>query len=279
MSSERPTRRRFLAAGTGLVAAGLSGCSALFEGDGPSPSEVGDRDVRSIEVGETVESDLEQSDGNDPEWNDVAEPVEFDGEENDVVEVTMTSEVFDPYLVLEAPDGDVVAMNNDANASRPESDDSGASWIWRRLPQSGTYTIWAGSLAGDGIGAYSLSLAANAEASGEPDYPTIEYGQVQNRQITDDSGWDPRFTYLSDPVAFQGSSGDAVTITMEAEDVDPFLVLEAPNGAILATNDDGAGGGDSEIQQTLRADGRYVIWAGTRDGAATTSYTLSLLGN
>lgn len=63
----------------------------------------------------------------------------------------MVSEAFDTYLVLQAPDGTVVAQNDD-RASDFNSE------ISTTLSQSGTYTVWCSSWNESATGVYELTL-------------------------------------------------------------------------------------------------------------------------
>jgi len=134
-------RRRFLR--TGAVAAGavaLSGCIGSLTGGGADMS-----------IGETQEREIESDDPRDPKYDDLAEPVTFEGEAGTTVVITMTSEEFDTYLVVEGPDGNVVAENDDGASGLN-------SQLQMTLEQSGTYTVWAGSFSGEATGPYTLTI-------------------------------------------------------------------------------------------------------------------------
>lgn len=254
------THRRTVLAGCSTLL--LSGCSGLL-------SSSGGGDAQSIAVGDAVEETLEEGDGSDPRWNDLAEPFAFEGEAGSVVEVTMQSDAFDPFLVLEGPSGDAVGQNDDGAAVSGTD-----SWLWRELPTSGTYTIWAGSLDGSATGPYSLSLER-----GEParDPASMAVGETHSGSIQSDDGYDPRFGDRARPVTFEGSSGQSVSIVMRSEALDPYLVLEGPAGATVDHDDDGGGGTDSRLDVTLETDGTYTVWAGSFSGEATGEFTLSIV--
>jgi hypothetical protein len=116
------------------------------DGSGGAPS-----DAPSLSYGETHQGAVDQSDGTAPVYGGLAEPVTFEGSADDTVRITMTSGGFDTYLVLEAPDGSVVAQNDD----RQEDFNSE---ITRTLSQSGTYTVWCSSFSESSTGAYQLTL-------------------------------------------------------------------------------------------------------------------------
>ncbi|HLA44382.1 MAG TPA: DVUA0089 family protein, partial [Aggregatilineales bacterium] len=107
---------------------------------------------------------------------------------------------------------------------------------------------------------------------------TISYGETVNGTITDD-----------DPVqswTFEGSTGDVVTISMEAVDfadggLDSYLQLLDSNGTVIAENDDASNVTiNAEIAGfMLPADGSYTIHAtrfGLETGLAVGEYSLTL---
>jgi hypothetical protein len=78
---------------------------------------------------------------------------------------------------------------------------------------------------------------------------------------------------------FEGAQGDCVVITMRSSDFDPFLELRPQpfKGAILASDDDSAGGRNAQIRYTLPSTGRYYITATSfGQGEAMGQYELDL---
>jgi serine protease Do len=106
---------------------------------------------RRLTNGDTIEGTITTSSPSDPIDDDLAEPHYFRGSAGDRVEIDMTSEDFDTYLVLVGPSGDEVAQDDDGGTDLNSS-------LITRLPQNGEYTIWAGSFSGDATGSYNLSL-------------------------------------------------------------------------------------------------------------------------
>lgn len=294
--AEPPSRRRFLQSGVAVAAtlgtAGCAGVGGLVGRDGGDSGSAGDtggsagsdsgsdgsgNNLRSISYGDTEESVVERDDGRDPEYSDVAEPVEFEAEAGDVVTVSMVSATFDAYLVLADPAGGVVAEDDDSAGGRD-------SRIERTLTKSGTYTIWAGSYEGDATGSYTLTLSKTGERSvstesdsdGSGDLRSISYGQTKSGYVDQGDGRDPVYSDIAEPVEFEAQAGDQVSIVMESSALDAYLVLADPSGSGVADDDDSQGGTDSRIETTLSESGTYTIWAGSYDGNAIGSYTLSL---
>lgn len=65
---------------------------------------------------------------------------------------------------------------------------------------------------------------------------------------------------------FEGSEGEAITITLESEDFDPVLLLFDSSGNEVATNDDFGGTLNSAIILALPADDTYTVIARSYSG-------------
>ncbi|MFB6074009.1 MAG: PPC domain-containing protein [Haloarculaceae archaeon] len=225
----------------------------------------GGADLRSIDADQTVSSRLDEGDPTAGFLRGHYEPVTFRGRAGQSVTIEMTSQRGDPYLFLYGPDGDVVARNDDVRGLNAR--------IRTDLPASGEYTIVATSYDPDATFDYELSLA-----TGSPDWPdlrSISYGETRQGGIDREDPASRAYRGHYEPVTFEGSAGDRVTVDMTS-DGDPYLLLLAPNGTVLAENDD-ARGLDSRITATLPTDGEYTIVATSYDPRATFAYELSLV--
>lgn len=154
------TRRRFLTTSAAVgIAVSVAGCNGGSGGEStdepetetstPTPTPT---PAPAYELAQQ-EYTLEEGDGQDPEYNDLAKPVTFEGSAGDTVQITQRSDAFDTYLVIEAPDGTVVAENDDGEGVSRFN-----SRLTTTLDQTGEYTIWAGSFAGDATGEFTLTL-------------------------------------------------------------------------------------------------------------------------
>lgn len=265
--------RRSVLAGSGAIL--LSGCTGLLSDSG------GGQSTASLSMGESMNATLEEGDGTDPVYDDLAEPVTFEAEADSTVTITMRSEAFDAYLLIEDWLGNKIAENDDGDAVEGLD-----SQITETLHREGTYTIWAGSLSGSATGEYSLALEegqpANPTVTPEPgtphDGPSIAVGESMDGRLEEGDGRDPRLDNLAEPVAFEGEVNSGVTFTMRSEAFDAHLVLENPSGHTAGRNDDGddVSGTTSQFTQVLSETGTYTIWAGSSSGDATGPYTLSV---
>jgi len=227
--------------------------------------EVGAAGTRSISVGQTREFEIRPDDSISPRRESLAAPVEFEGSADQNLEISMSSDAIDTYLELEAPDGSIVAQNDDGGSGFD-------SRITIRLGQSGTYTIWCGSFGRNEMGPFTLSVDEF-----EPAEPrSIAVGETNDYEIRPNDSTDPERGSLAAPVEFEGEDGTRVEIDMTSNEIDTYLVLEAPNGSVVAENDDGGDGLNSRIETTLGQSGTYTIWCGSFGQDETGRFTLSV---
>lgn len=225
----------------------------------------GGADLRSIQPGQTRQSELDENDPQAGFLRGYYEPVTFDGESGQSVTIDMSSGQGDTYLMLYGPDGNRIAENDDFDGLN--------SRIEATLEEDGEYTIIATSFDDEATFDYELSLSTGEPAEAV-DLRSISYGETANGSI--DTGDPSSETYRGyyEPVTFEGSEGDNVTIDMTSED-DTYLILLGPDGTIVAENDDYEGL-DSRIETGLPSDGTYTIVATSFDPDATFDYELSL---
>jgi hypothetical protein len=202
---------------------------------------------QSIAYGQSVTGELTVASDN---WT-------FEGSLGESVIVKLSSDEFDPKLLVRGPDGAVLGGNDDFDGSNSQV-------VLDVLPVTGTYTITVTAYGGTGSGSYSLSLdeidiaPPGAIRSGE---------SVTGRLAADSTG---------DRWTFTGSAGDTVTIVLSSAAFDTVVELRGPNGGVLTSNDDYAGT-DSQITDfPLPATGTYIILVRGFSAEASGSYQLTL---
>ncbi|MBN2471641.1 MAG: PPC domain-containing protein [Anaerolineae bacterium] len=134
-----------------------------------------------------------------------------------------------------------------------------------------------------GCGGIPLNAAATAFAPTDPAPPGTPILGTATLAITPEallgnvirrSGEEHRYS-------FTGEAGQAVTINMEAAaggSLDSFLELYGPSGGMLASNDDGGSGVNSQIANyVLPESGEYTILAAGFNRASTGSYAINLI--
>lgn len=164
----------------------------------------------------------------------------FEGAEGELIAISVTSDVFDPVMILRGPD----------SATLKEVDDTGASYdavlSAYQLPTSGVYTILVRSYWEDESGPYNISLTQ----------PTLDTpGPLTLGQEV--------FAYLSaesESWTFEASEGDLVSVSLSSPDFDTYVSVSGPDGGVVAENDDSGFGVDSLIGVlAIPASGTYTV--------------------
>lgn len=226
------------------------------------------QDLRSISYGETARGTVDSEDPNVATTEYVGEPVAFEGSSGDEIAATVESRAFTGLLVLADADGEILG------SAAARSDEPAR--LETSLSADAEFTLWVTSSRGEGQGPYTLSLEKTGEVEpAQQDLRSISYGESARGTIDRSDGTAPQQNQPGEPVTFSGSGGDAVTVSMTSEEVDPYLVLVNPDSNVVAENDDSGAGLNSELTYTLDSDGEYTIWA-TTFGGGTGAYTLSL---
>ncbi|MGH9941632.1 MAG: pre-peptidase C-terminal domain-containing protein [Pyrinomonadaceae bacterium] len=185
---------------------------------------------------------------------------------------------FDTYLALVAPDGEVLAEDNNGgggtNARIPQSTGFAA------LPATGTYNIIATSFAAGVTGNYSVTLSVAPTPC--PQTP-ISLGQTVNGALAANDCRLPFDGSFFDAYTFSGTAGQQIAVSMSAG-FDAYLYLLLPNGSLAAEDADGGGGTNARIPAgsgffTLPVTGSYTILANSAAPNLAGDYTLSLTTN
>ncbi|MCQ3931705.1 MAG: hypothetical protein DPW16_14710 [Chloroflexi bacterium] len=157
---------------------------------------------------------------------------------------------FDPYLRLQSPDGTIIAEDDDIV---PTTLDSVINSVI--LPADGTYTVYAGSATGFGVGSYLIGIGIGVTVADvergtlAPDFTqtaTLEFYGARDRWL----------------IGLQ--AGDVVTVYLKRVDntttFDPMVELVAPGGESLAFDDDSGGDSNALITDlTITETGLYSI--------------------
>ncbi|HLM69021.1 MAG TPA: hypothetical protein VK358_15890, partial [Longimicrobium sp.] len=151
----------------------------------------------------------------------------------------------------------------------------------------GVLVIRANSLTGGATGAYTVQVESSGSASPQPAQrpqpgggggSTISAGQTVRGEL---STSDMRLADNSyaDDYRYTGNAGDQIVITLRSTAFDAYLVWGTGSGSSFAsdkTDDDGAGGTDSQITVTVGSSGSYTIRANSLGANSTGAYTLSV---
>jgi hypothetical protein len=166
----------------------------------------------------------------------------FAAGKGEAITATLSSDDFDPNLILADGTGNPLAKNDDGGGSCNAR-------LSYALPASGTYRLYANTSARQEIGEYRLSLAKGRPAAVKDTTcrgfglvtGLIRPGQTVKGKLTES---DP---YLqSDSSRYQRwilplEANQTVTVDLRSNDFDAFVLLITGRGEKHAANDDGAG--------------------------------------
>ncbi|OZC02089.1 DUF4344 domain-containing metallopeptidase [Rubricoccus marinus] len=241
-------------------------------GGGAAPSG-----LAMISMGETVQGQLDVSDPTLSSDGTHFDVYGYQGRAGEEIVVTLTSDDFDPYLLLSRYFGDEVeAVSQD--------DDNGpglGSRVRVTLAQSGTYLAIANSVGAGATGRYALTIQRPEDVTDMEDaaegFATLDIGtpargvlEAGDRQLADES--------YADLYVLRGAPGETVAVTMRSADFDAYLGVSSLEGGELTSigqDDDGAGGSDARVEFTLGGAGIYAIQANSYAAGATGAYTLT----
>lgn len=270
--------------GRATAAAGAGGVASLAGSSSRSPGQ-----MQTIRVGETVNGSLTSNDSLYPD-NSYFKFYQFTAPgPRDTVTIDLSSDDFDPVLIVRGSDLDASVINDDGGPGC-------SARISRAFPSAGPYRILVNTTSDPEkqTGRYSLSITrgrkpvqetgANSDCE-PPQKPThastdhsITIGQTQQGTIsrsdvllTSDSTYAQAWT-------IQGRRGATITIDLESEAFDPYLFLRGPGvaGGRDFQDDDSGGNCNARLTATFPRDTTYEIVVNTADHYATGAFTLSV---
>jgi hypothetical protein len=212
--------------------------------------------------GTVLEGVLDEGDGQNFKDGSRLEVYRLNGEAGMLIELRASSWVFDTYLTLYGPSGQLVAFNDDHGNTTDAA-------IIAVLPETGRYLLVVSGFSEIDLGAYTVSMAVlTPSGGGELDVPASVSGVLS----------------LADPV-FEGAhyhsytfviaTPTAIIIDFSSGSFDSYLYLLNEQGGVVAENDDGPFGLDAQLDVELPA-GRYELIVTTYGPGEVGPYTLSL---
>lgn len=199
----------------------------------------------------------------------------FEGRAGQQVVVEMTSRELNAYLILLSPDGDEVGQDNDSGGDRN-------SRLTATLPSTGIYTILANTFEPGESGSYSVRVATGnatppATGNGAPPSATTRVLLRDQGRLDVNSPVLEEDNSLYQDYSFQGTSGQTVTITMESNEFDTYLILMDSGGQVIGQNDDATPNStNSMITVTLPRSGTYRVIANAYDRNGRGQYILTI---
>jgi serine protease Do len=173
----------------------------------------------------------------------------------------MNSSDLNSYLILLSPEGDNIAQDDDSAGEKN-------SRIEVTLPTDGIYTVLANTYGAGEMGDYRLKIST----SGVGPILLKENGTLgPTSQLMQSNGTPYR------EHRFQGRQGQVITIILESEDFDPFLILVGPDEQVIGQNDDASSGTlNSVLTVTLPVTGTYRIIANSYERTGRGTYVVTV---
>jgi hypothetical protein len=253
----------------------------------------GQSSATSIRVGETVNGTLSSSDSLYPD-NSYFKYYQFTAPAGRPVTIDLSSDDFDPVLIIRGSDLDNSIINDDGGPGC-------YSRVSRTFPSTGPYRILVNTTNAPErqTGSFSLSIAdgskpvqdgsaagadcrsnSSAGASSGSGTHSIGVGQTQQGNLTrSDVLLDSDTTYAQ-PWTIQGRAGQTITIDLESDAFDSYLFLRGPGigGGRDFQDDDSGGNCHARLTATFPQSGEYEIVVNTAGGDhnVTGAFTLSV---
>jgi hypothetical protein len=201
----------------------------------------------------------------------------YNGTAGELVTIDLESSAFDTTLALDTPSGNVLT-NDDVERRNTNSR------INFRLEESGPHVVTVSSYLAGVTGPYQLVVRGQAIEAVVEDVvdPTTDTplpgnlaigeavsGRLGRRSPQLDSG------EFYEALTLRGSTGQGLTIRMESDQFDTYLMLRGPGGFTIDNDDGGADEGtNSRIEVALPADGEYTVLATSYAPGETGRFTI-----
>jgi hypothetical protein len=194
---------------------------------------------------------------------------EFEGTPGGRVSIALTSDDFDPYLILVSPSGEVEENDDDETSIN--------SLVETDLTESGTYRIRASSYEKDETGGYQLKIThsqplTTAQQAGRDTTELALGTAAQGRLERGDQ--EPERGKFQDVYAFRGTTGQNIRVELTSQDFDTFVAVKQPNGTVVDNDDFEGSTSRSVVELRLPETGRYQIVVSSYDDGDTGAYRL-----
>lgn len=220
------------------------------------PAAASAQGIESLEVGATLTGALGEGDPEHP-WRPArVDAVKLPLAMGDAVTVRLTSDDFDTYLYVLAPDGATVGEDDDGGGGL----NSQISFV---AVADGLYTVQVTSYA---AATGEWTLAAEPWVVRPWTFAAIAVGETLEGALTDD---DPTTgDRLGDGLAFDLEAGEAVRLHVGSDAFDARVEVLAPSGESIAFDDDGGGGTDAAVAFVAPVGGTFqAVVTGWQQGA------------
>jgi hypothetical protein len=201
---------------------------------------------------------------------------EFEGKRGETITLDLASDDFDANVLLADGSGNTLARNDDGGVNCNAR-------LTHVLRENAKYRIYANSSAGLELGEYRLTLWRGKRPAPADTVCHSSFGRVtgiirvgqalagkldrEDATLSSDSTYYERWIL---PVA----ANESLTVDLESNDFDAFVMLARGRGDKLVDNDDGAGGCNARVVYATRDDHPLRILVNTASKNQAGRYTL-----
>jgi len=193
------------------------------------------------------------------------------GQAGQRVEIELTSEDFDPFLLVNGPGGYSIS-NDDVEAEKL------GSRLVLQLPADGTYRLSATSFDGGAMGAYRIAARVPVrDARLDTVLPStpVQVGTTIDGRLEEEDVAVKGADKVQDRYRITARRGERVRVTLRSDKFDPTLSLQLPDGTVFA-NDDHGERTDSRIEMVLADAGEYLVAVSSFEDGGTGAYRLQI---
>ena len=183
----------------------------------------------------------------------------FIAERGDSTIIDLRSGEFDTFLTILGPNGE--EFSNDDYA---ESFDRSLVSIPRT--ETGTYEVIVSSYAEAESGGYTLEITTDERPLESLNQQISGVLMIEDETFTDGEYFDS--------YDFEGRPGQSITLDLNSDEFDTYLILRQPNGEALVNDD--TDGSNSRIEVTLPEAGNYEVVVSSFAGGETGEYRLNI---
>ena len=280
----------------GAAAAGAGGGAGAAAATPASMGSSQGAAIPAVRIGETVNGSLTSSDSLYPDGS-YFKFYQFTAQAGQVITIDLSSDDFDPVLIVRGDDLDASVINDDGGPGC-------SSRISRSFPSRGPYRILVNTTSDPEkqTGRFSLSITQGSkpvqETNGNADCQppqratgrggaaaaltaaahSITMGQTQQGTLTRNDVLLTSDSTYAQPWTIQGRAGTTITIDLESDAFDAYLFLRGPgiSGGRDFQDDDSGGNCHARLTATFPQTGSYEIVVNTADHYATGSFSLSV---
>lgn len=231
-----------------------------------------------IAVGQTVEGELSDDDGEDDDNGARYDSWILSAQAGQRVALTLASDDFDALMIVgRTVDGvfEELSRNDDGLPAGSDEDETHLdSYLVFSPPEAGDYEIRATAFASEERGAYTLTAA---EGPPPPETHPLVIDEAIEGELAATDAVDVE-GYRHDAYRIRLEAGQRVAIEMRSDDFDAYLELGRDDGAgfeVLNQDDDGLGQDtDSRLVFTSEKTGDYIVHARSFSATGEGDYTL-----